>query len=190
MKPFHGFATRLSPDDPHMPFPVAFLWMEARTRGFWPRKADRDLNLERAETFYTMSMPDKGTNENGTISGASWSSAGITYDGNGILRLSNPFAASANEWNALKAEYKKLPTWKAAIIEGSSWDGTAEENIALYRRDVLQESELDSEPWYVQYALFILLTFCSEALFIIGFIYGYLFYTFYPDESETEFNVK
>lgn len=144
---FHGHATLLS-CNPTMPFPIAFLFIEARTRGYWPDQPDRHLHVQRAKTPYALSLPppsiiDETMAANAsTVGRGAWSSAGASYDGKGTIHLSDPFA-NPKELEELMAGYRRLPTWKAAIVEGTSWAGTAEENIALYRREILAELESD-----------------------------------------------
>lgn len=150
-----------------MPFPTAFLVMEARTRGFWPFQPDRDMKFQKAQTVAGLEIsPSSSGGSGGTerlnhLSGGSgsggaedsdgggggaWSSTGAAFDGNDTIRLSNPFE-NPKELEKLVAGYRKLPNWKAAIIEGTSWAGTAEENIALYNNEILPE--LGFDQWYV-----------------------------------------
>jgi len=44
----------------------------------------------------------------------------------------NPFANPA-ELRDLKRSFAQQPNWKAALVEGESWEGSAEENIAKWR---------------------------------------------------------
>jgi hypothetical protein len=44
----------------------------------------------------------------------------------------NPFANPA-ELQAMKRSFVEQPNWKAAMVEGESWEGSAEENIAKWR---------------------------------------------------------
>jgi hypothetical protein len=48
------------------------------------------------------------------------------------LKMTNPFANPA-ELEALKRSFAEHPNWKAAVIEGESWEGTTEENIQKWR---------------------------------------------------------
>ena len=44
----------------------------------------------------------------------------------------NPFANPA-DLEALKQSFTQQPNWKAAVVEGETWEGSAEENIAKWR---------------------------------------------------------
>jgi hypothetical protein len=48
------------------------------------------------------------------------------------MTMTNPFA-DADALKALKRSFAEQPNWKAAVIEGESWGGTAAENIARYQ---------------------------------------------------------
>jgi hypothetical protein len=47
--------------------------------------------------------------------------------------LMNPFA-NIVELDVLKRSFAVQPNWKAAVVEGESWEGNAEDNIVKYRR--------------------------------------------------------
>jgi len=42
--------------------------------------------------------------------------------------------ANPSELEAIMRSARQQPNWKAAVIEGESWEGTAEENIVKYRQ--------------------------------------------------------
>ena len=44
----------------------------------------------------------------------------------------NPFANPA-ELQAMKRSFAQQPNWKATVVEGETWEGNAEENIAKWR---------------------------------------------------------
>ena len=46
---------------------------------------------------------------------------------------SNPFTNPAS-LKALKKSFAKQPNWKAAVMEGTSWEGNADENAAKWRK--------------------------------------------------------
>jgi len=48
------------------------------------------------------------------------------------LTMTNPFANPA-ALEALKHSFAEQPNWKAAVVEGESWEGTAEANIQKWR---------------------------------------------------------
>ena len=45
----------------------------------------------------------------------------------------NPFA-NPDALQALKDSFAKQPNWKAAVMEGTTWKGSADENAAKWRR--------------------------------------------------------
>ena len=49
----------------------------------------------------------------------------------GIFRLAVP---DSDTWDQILKVTRTLPSWKACIVEGESWKGTAEENIAKFKR--------------------------------------------------------
>ena len=45
------------------------------------------------------------------------------------------------------AVQRTMPTWKACVIEGTSWDGTAEDNIRRYMSTVgVEDSDIGPQP--------------------------------------------
>jgi hypothetical protein len=54
-----------------------------------------------------------------------------------FLIFTNPFA-NVVELEALKRDFAQQPNWKASLVEGESWEGTTEENIAKYQKLVAQ----------------------------------------------------
>jgi hypothetical protein len=45
----------------------------------------------------------------------------------------NPFA-NPTELQALKESFAEQPNWKAAVMEGTTWEGSADENAAKWRK--------------------------------------------------------
>lgn len=45
----------------------------------------------------------------------------------------NPFANPA-ELQSLKDSFSRQPNWKASVLEGETWEGTAEENVKKWQR--------------------------------------------------------
>lgn len=50
-----------------------------------------------------------------------------------FMTFTNPFSNPV-ELDALKRSFAVQPNWKAAVVEGESWEGNAEQNTAKYRR--------------------------------------------------------
>lgn len=57
---------------------------------------------------------------------AGGASTGASTDGYRPLELNNDFIAD------ILAATHAMPSWKACVMEGTSWDGTAEENVQRY----------------------------------------------------------
>jgi len=154
----HGRAIRLFPDDPRVPFHGAFLFHEMRVRGHLPLAEDRPLRLP---IRWQAWMPKvSGNNGNGSDDDgedddhddADCTDGNIRdgYADNNHLRhggspkavrstsppqmliFTNPFA-NVVELEALKRDFAQQPNWKASLVEGESWEGTAEENIAKWK---------------------------------------------------------
>ncbi|KAF9069827.1 hypothetical protein BDP27DRAFT_1324666 [Rhodocollybia butyracea] len=55
--------------------------------------------------------------------------------GQQYLLFSNPFQ-DPGLLRSMSTQWQQLPSWKAANIEGQSWEGTSEENIQRYKATV------------------------------------------------------
>jgi hypothetical protein len=76
-------------------------------------------------------------------SGSSMQRSGLRYDISPkaprstappkMLNSTNPFA-NVVELEALKCDFAQQPNWKASLVEGESWEGTTEENIAKWQK--------------------------------------------------------
>ena len=56
-------------------------------------------------------------------------------EGPGWIMFTNPFA-DLPKLDNLVDSFRDAPNWKASVIEGGGWDGTAEENTARYLSSV------------------------------------------------------
>ena len=73
-----------------------------------------------------MGRPD---GSGGTVSSSSQPpSTGINQQ---YLVLSNPFQ-DPELLESMRRQWQQLPNWKFAIVEGLTWEGTAEENARKY----------------------------------------------------------
>jgi hypothetical protein len=156
MERFHGRAVNLNPSDPRTPFHGAFLIHEMRVRGRWPLLRDRQIPLPipwqswipdpevDLSQAHHGDGEDKGEENDSTLDinsvlssmPAPQSSSDHPHDTNAsgnFMTLTNPFANSV-ELDALKRSFAVQPNWKAAVIEGESWEGNAKDNTAKYRR--------------------------------------------------------
>ncbi|KAF8339310.1 hypothetical protein F5887DRAFT_1077528 [Amanita rubescens] len=155
LEQFHGKTVALDPNRNHSPFPAAFLIHEMRTRGFHPWCADRSIPCPLSPTYTLVDNGGGGgvagfgggsgaaepggsdtdesdTDELGGSGGAS-SSSGPSSTGinQQYLVLSNPFR-DPELLESMRRQWQQLPNWKSATVEGSTWEGTAEENARKY----------------------------------------------------------
>jgi hypothetical protein len=139
-----------------LPFHGAFLIHEGRVRAHWP------LNRDRAIPSPILWVPwivpghggrgGRGGNGRGQGRGNTGDSSPSVEIGGHQLRSNvrsgaipgssasgkvfiptNPFTNPAT-LKALKDFFAKQPTWKAAVREGTTWEGNADENAAKWRR--------------------------------------------------------
>jgi hypothetical protein len=154
LRPFHGKAIALDIRDSHVPFPSLFVIHEMRVRGYNPFEPispviSRDLPWQdwitsdgvfddTSGSFKRAPPPGKGRDDNGgsaqpqlptTSAGDTGSSAVLTVELNTDV--------TAEILSATRA----MPSWKACEMGGSSWTGTAEENIDKYVSSIGVEGE-------------------------------------------------
>ncbi|KAF5382142.1 hypothetical protein D9615_004426 [Tricholomella constricta] len=166
MERFHGRAVNLDPDDPRTPFHGAFLIQEMRVRGRWPLLRDRQIPLpilwqiwvrhsdvDHSQAHHgdgedkeddRMGEGNDSTSDNSamlspTPTPQSPSDQPTSHDdpntSKNFMTFTNPFANSV-ELDTLKRSFAVQPNWKASVMEGESWEGSAVDNIAKYRRHV------------------------------------------------------
>ncbi|GJJ06172.1 hypothetical protein Clacol_000361 [Clathrus columnatus] len=138
---FHGRAVALDITHRHAPFPSLFIIHEMRVRGHHPFQPIEPLLLQDAsfqEWIVTDSLFDDSTG---------------TFDRDGPplrprrvrapnqLLTTNPAEGSSGDRRLalnqdviqdILAATRSMPSWRACEIEGTSWNGTAEENIQKY----------------------------------------------------------
>ena len=144
LQPYHGKAIALDTRDRYVPFPSLFIIHEIRTRGFNPFEPvsptiSSDLSWQDwilsdgvlddvSGSFIHDRPPENGNNNIGgsaqtqppTTSAGGGSSVGLT------LELNSDVVAD------ILSITRAMPSWKACQMEGTSWTGTAEENIQKY----------------------------------------------------------
>ena len=143
LQPWHGKAIALDIRDCHAPFPSLFIIHEMRVRGFHPFEPispaiSHDLPwqdwissggvFDDTTGSFNRALPDNGNDNNGSsvqpqlpmTSAGSGSSVGLT------LELNSDVIAE------ILSVTPSMPSWKACQMEGTSWTGTAEENIEKY----------------------------------------------------------
>jgi len=139
---YHGKAINLDADDRHAPFPAIFLVHELRVRGFRPFEQEPD-DIPTISPFQDwMTIDDDVTSTTGSINDIPNFSAGNkaasvepeNYSGGpGPGMMSLP-PLNDQTIQAILTASRESVSWKACMLEGTSWDGTAEENIEKYRK--------------------------------------------------------
>ena len=140
---FHGKAINLDVDHRLSPFPSIFLIHEMRVRGHNPFALEPDdissmvedqdwMREEISDTEHIAAMnlessmmllnPVTRTTDNGSGNSSGGPPAGT-------LSL----ALNADVIQKILSATRQMASWKACVQEGTSWDGTAEENIAKYK---------------------------------------------------------
>jgi hypothetical protein len=154
LEQYHGKAVLLDPDNTRVPFYTLFIIHEIRVRGRWPFMGDRAISSPVSDADWItqrlnqqpvqglppslappLQGPDGSTLLPASAPGGSSDSGLVSYmtgpSGEQYIVFTNPFNSPA----ALEKEVKALrqtSTWKACIIENTSWEGTGTENISRY----------------------------------------------------------
>ncbi|KAN0085846.1 hypothetical protein V8E55_006980 [Tylopilus felleus] len=152
-KEYHGKAVALEIDDPHAPFPALLIIHEMRVRGFHPFQ-DPDLPIPNeipwqdwlqhygaisdSGTFNRTSPPKTTSSTSQQELQAQPAMMGMgtssTASKSGLTRTLTPL--NSNLIAEILAATQASVSWKACVMEETSWDGTAEENIKKYMSDV------------------------------------------------------
>ncbi|CAA7260764.1 unnamed protein product [Cyclocybe aegerita] len=160
-QPFHGKAVALDLKDRYAPFPALFIIHEMRVRGFHPFKPTAPT------------MPDIISWQDWILSGGVLNSVSDSFRrdlppgddvddvqplpqlqstmsaGNTGSESSGGHTLALNEdviAQILEATWAS-PSWKACQMEGTSWDGTAEENMQKYVSSIgVEDSVRDPQP--------------------------------------------
>jgi hypothetical protein len=115
-----------------------------RVRGFWPLCPDRAITLPIPFAAWIDSPVQGGGVGVGAGAGAGAGAGdghhlrsrgpvpGSSTSGK-VFIPTNPFANPV-ALQALKDSFVKQPNWKAAVMEGTTWQGNADENAAKWRR--------------------------------------------------------
>ncbi|KAG1823355.1 uncharacterized protein BJ212DRAFT_1444544 [Suillus subaureus] len=137
---FHGKAIALDIRDHHAPFPSLFIIHEMRVRGFHPFQP------------VAPAMPDDIHWQDWISSHSVFDDVSGTFNRDGPLDNSNnlsmqpqtqsqptttstgrrALALNADIISDILAATHAMPSWRACQMEGTSWSGTAEENIHKY----------------------------------------------------------
>jgi hypothetical protein len=139
---YHGQTINLHPGDPRLPFHGAFLIHEGRVRAHWPLNRDRAIPspIPWVPWINPGGGGGRGGGNSGEIVGVYNLRATVrphADPGSGaaekVFIPTNPFT-NPTTLEALKTSFAEQPTWKAAVREGATWEGNAEENAAKWRR--------------------------------------------------------
>ena len=149
LEQFHGKAIGLDIRDRHAPFASLFILHEMRVRGFHPFEPTdpampddvpwQDWILSDSVfdnvtgSFKRDSPPDNTDNGNNRFSAQSQpqfqpttTSTGVASSGERRLTMNADVIAE------ILAATHAMPSWKACQVDGTSWTGTAQENIEKY----------------------------------------------------------
>ena len=142
LEQFHGRAINLRASN-RLPFHGAFLVHEMRVRGHWPFREDRPIPLPIPWPKWAPcnggddhdDKDDNDDDQNHNPDPTSKSQYDISFSANvgtgqhpKTFTPTNPFSNPA-ELQVMKDSFAKQSNWKAAVIEGETWEGTGEENI-------------------------------------------------------------
>ncbi|KAH8823148.1 hypothetical protein DL96DRAFT_1616802 [Flagelloscypha sp. PMI_526] len=152
---YHGKAILLDPDNRRVPFYTLFIIHECRVRGMNPFAADRPI--ESSFPYHNWTVRSSATSNN--------IEENPSTSDHRTLPLSQPSSApqnnSSNEPSSSSAQFVTFThplaspemleemvrrqrtenTWKACVMEGTSWEGTTQENIDKYSRLIGPTSE-------------------------------------------------
>ena len=127
-----------------------------RVRGFWPLREDRAIGLPIEQVDWLVDGGDGNNGDDGrggqdgcgrgghnqrpgtleTGGGRHLRSRGPAPDSSlsgKVFIPTNPFTNPVS-LQALKQSFAEQPNWKAAIKEGTTWEGNADENAAKWRK--------------------------------------------------------
>ncbi|KAF8960878.1 hypothetical protein BDZ97DRAFT_1831237 [Flammula alnicola] len=142
---FHGKVILMDIKDPHCPFPALFLIHEQRVRGFWP--------FSEQPTIPGPILPQDWISRNAHSSGgdavsdAGPSNAAVAISSSGQVvpylgqPISGQMALTLDDSTISKILFatQHMESWKACVQEGTSWEGTADENITKYKEVMSSE---------------------------------------------------
>ena len=95
------------------------------------REREGDTNISESNAHTSGSTPNPVFNQDPTTTNTDIDTTHETTSGAIIFRdpMANP-----SDFEELMRSSRQQPNWKATVIEGESWEGSAEENIAKYQR--------------------------------------------------------
>ncbi|KAF8555655.1 hypothetical protein OG21DRAFT_1460685 [Imleria badia] len=148
---YHGKAIALQPSHRYAPLPSLFIIHEMRVRGFNPfQPIDPSLPHDLVWQDWILSDGEFGNTD--TVSSDRSPSGNQSAQPLQQVQLmptvsghtgGRRLALNAGIISEILAATRAVPSWKACQVEGTSWTGTAEENIQKYISDIgVQDSEV------------------------------------------------
>ncbi len=141
LEQFHGKAIALDIKDKYAPFPSLFIIHEMRVRGFhpfqpvtptvpdailWPDWILLDQVFDNASDSFKRDCPPHNLSHGPAQARPLFHPMTTASSGQRTVALNADVIAD------ILAATRAMPSWKACEIEGTSWTGTAEENIEKY----------------------------------------------------------
>lgn len=145
LQPYHGKAVALDIRDRYVPFPSLFIIHEIRTRGFNPFEPvspaiSDDLSwqdwilsggvFDDVSGSFIRGRPPGNGNDN--IRGSARTQPLPTAIAGGGSPVGLTLELNSDVVADILSITRAMPSWKACQMEGTSWTGTAEENIQKY----------------------------------------------------------
>ncbi|KXN91128.1 hypothetical protein AN958_02905 [Leucoagaricus sp. SymC.cos] len=160
LQQFHGKAIALDIKDRYTPFPSLFILHEMRVRGFHPfEPIEPDMPDDGpwqdwitsdgvfdnvSDSFKRDSPPDNGdNNNNNSFSTQSQPQHQPTTSTGGASSGKRKVTMNADVIAEILAATRAMPSWKACQMEGTSWTGTAQENIEKYVSSIGIDHDVD-----------------------------------------------
>ena len=145
LQQFHGKAVALDIKDKYAPFPSLFIIHEMRVRGFHPFRPIvptipdgipwqdwilSDHVFDNTSDSFKRNRPPP--NRNNSVSAQIQLPFHPTTTSPDGASSQHTLALNADVVTDILAATHAMPSWKACQVEGTSWSGTAEENIEKY----------------------------------------------------------
>ena len=139
LQQFHGKAIAIDINDRYAPFPSLFIIHEMRVRGFhpfqpvsptvpddihWQDWISSEQVFDNASASFKRNMPPH--NERSAETQLPSDPTTTAPSGQRTVALDADIIID------ILAATRGMPSWKACMVEGTSWTGTAEENIQKY----------------------------------------------------------
>ncbi|KAI9510834.1 hypothetical protein F5148DRAFT_1374166 [Russula earlei] len=146
LRMYHGKAIALDITDRYAPFPSLFIIHEMRVRGFhpfappippmptnlvWQDWILSDGVFDNVSGSFKRNAPSRNRNTTITAQPQPLSPLATTIAG-GASSGGRTLALNADVIADILAATRAMPSWKACQVEGTSWTGTAQENIQKY----------------------------------------------------------